>query len=165
MSAFVDKNLKCLDCGNDFVYAAAEQELHKSLGYQNEPKRCGPCREAKRQRKGPREGGGGGGGGAPRPPREGGGGGGAGGPRPPRDGGRAPRPPGGGGQGPRPGGGGRPPEAPRREPREEGGGPGRDTFIAICAGCGKEAVLPFKPRGDRPIFCIDCFEQKKSSAV
>ena len=51
MSAFVDKQIKCMECNNDFTYTAAEQELHKSLGYQNEPKRCNPCREAKRQRR------------------------------------------------------------------------------------------------------------------
>ena len=74
MSTFTDKQLKCMECGQDFTYTVAEQELHQSLGYQNEPKRCTPCREAKRQRKGgggaggPRGGGGNGprGGGGPR---------------------------------------------------------------------------------------------------
>src|SRR4051812_50086177 len=89
MSTFTDKTLKCTECGQDFTYTVAEQELHQSLGYQNEPKRCTPCREAKRQRKGG-PGGGAGGGGAPRGGGEGGGG----------------RPRGGGGGG---GGGGRPP--------------------------------------------------------
>ena len=51
--AFADKTLKCIECQQDFTYTVAEQELHQSLGYQNEPKRCNPCREAKRQRKGP----------------------------------------------------------------------------------------------------------------
>src|SRR5579862_1706257 len=61
MSTFTDKTLKCIECGQDFTYTVAEQELHQSLGYQNEPKRCTPCREAKRQRKGPAAAGGGGG--------------------------------------------------------------------------------------------------------
>src|ERR1043166_6262863 len=51
MGSYTDKMLKCVECGTDFTYAASEQELHASLGYQNEPKRCTPCRDAKRQRK------------------------------------------------------------------------------------------------------------------
>src|SRR5688572_19414957 len=51
MSAFADKQIKCIECQKEFTYTATEQELHKSLGYQNEPKRCNPCREAKRQRR------------------------------------------------------------------------------------------------------------------
>jgi len=109
MAPFSDKTLKCVECGQDFVYTASEQELHQSLGYQNEPKRCGPCREAKRMRKG--DGG----------PRGG-----------PRGGGRS------------------------------GGGP-REFFPAICAECGKEAQLPFKPRGDRPVYCSDCFAKRRTS--
>lgn len=114
MSSFTDKTLKCVECGADFTYAASEQELHQSLGYQNEPKRCSPCREAKRMRKG--DGGG----------RRGGFGGGHG------------------------GGGG-------------GGGAPREFFTAVCGECGKEAQLPFKPRGDRPVYCSDCFSKRRSS--
>jgi CxxC-x17-CxxC domain-containing protein len=124
MSSFTDKTLKCVECASDFTYTASEQELHKSLGYQNEPKRCTPCREAKRQRKGDRPRGGGGGG-------FGGGSGGGGGYR------------GGGGGG--------------------GGGFSRESHIAICAECGKEAQLPFKPRGDRPVYCSDCFSKRRAT--
>lgn len=144
MSAFTDKTLKCMECQQDFTYTVAEQELHQSLGYQNEPKRCNPCREAKRQRKGPAPAGGGGAPGGERPRREGGGG------DRPRGGGG-----GGGDRGRRAGGGG-------------GGGqmgdlpaPSREYFMAICGECGKEAQLPFKPRGDRPVYCSDCFGQQR----
>ena len=128
-----DKTLKCIECGADFIYAASEQELHASLGYQNEPKRCNPCRDAKRQRKGGARAGGprGGGGGE----RSGGGGGGGGGERG-----------GGGGGGERGGVGGAP----------------REYFTAICNECGKEAQLPFKPRGDRPVYCSDCFDKRRT---
>ena len=44
MSTFADKSLKCIECQQSFTYTVAEQELHQSLGYQNEPKRCNPCR-------------------------------------------------------------------------------------------------------------------------
>jgi CxxC-x17-CxxC domain-containing protein len=40
-----------------------------------------------------------------------------------------------------------------------GGGYGgqREMFTATCAACGKEARVPFQPRGDKPVYCSDCF--------
>jgi CxxC-x17-CxxC domain-containing protein len=35
--------------------------------------------------------------------------------------------------------------------------PRREFFSAICATCGKEARVPFEPRGDKPVYCSDCF--------
>ena len=42
-----------------------------------------------------------------------------------------------------------------------GGGydrPRREMHPAVCANCGKETQVPFVPRGDRPVYCSDCFE-------
>jgi len=50
--SFVDKSLKCVDCGTGFSFSASEQELFASRGYTNEPKRCTECREARRQQRG-----------------------------------------------------------------------------------------------------------------
>ena len=36
-------------------------------------------------------------------------------------------------------------------------------FQAVCSTCGTETQVPFKPSGDRPVLCRDCFEAKKSS--
>jgi CxxC-x17-CxxC domain-containing protein len=36
----------------------------------------------------------------------------------------------------------------------------REMFKAICANCGKECQVPFRPREDKPVYCSDCFEQK-----
>jgi CxxC-x17-CxxC domain-containing protein len=33
----------------------------------------------------------------------------------------------------------------------------REFFSATCASCGKEARVPFQPRGDKPVYCSDCF--------
>jgi CxxC-x17-CxxC domain-containing protein len=42
-----------------------------------------------------------------------------------------------------------------------GGGRGpRQTFQALCSNCGNVAQLPFQPRGDKPVYCSDCFERK-----
>ena len=106
---YTDKQLTCVECGTSFTFTAAEQERFAQLGFTNEPKRCSPCRAAKKA-----AGGGG--------PRGGGGGGGM-----------------GGGMG-----GGR-----------------REMFPAVCAECGKPTNVPFKPRGDRPVYCSDCFAKRR----
>ncbi|MBI2755614.1 MAG: zinc-ribbon domain containing protein [Chloroflexi bacterium] len=46
-----------------------------------------------------------------------------------------------------------------------GGGRGnREMFSATCASCGKEAQVPFQPRGDKPVYCSDCFDQRGGSS-
>lgn len=103
MAQFVDEELVCVECSASFTFTAGEQERHADLGFTNKPKRCAPCRAAKKERMG-------GSGGA------------------------------GGGRGP--------------------GGP-REMHSAVCADCGQEARVPFKPRGDKPVFCSACFEKNK----
>jgi len=105
--AYTDKELQCVDCQAAFTFTAGEQEHFAKLGFSNEPKRCKPCREAKKQR----------------------------------------------GGGDRQGGGDRGPARDRTGPRE--------YHTAVCADCGKEARVPFKPRGDRPVYCSDCFGQHR----
>ncbi|HEY3081691.1 MAG TPA: CxxC-x17-CxxC domain-containing protein, partial [Chloroflexota bacterium] len=34
----------------------------------------------------------------------------------------------------------------------------REMFPATCSNCGKETQVPFQPRGDKPVYCSDCFE-------
>lgn len=43
-----------------------------------------------------------------------------------------------------------------------GGGGGysrgpREMFDAVCARCGKDTQVPFRPTGARPVYCSDCF--------
>ena len=33
----------------------------------------------------------------------------------------------------------------------------------ICADCNKECEVPFKPSGDRPVYCKECFSKRKDS--
>ncbi len=52
-----------------------------------------------------------------------------------------------------------------REGREERGGheygrPGRKMYSATCAQCGKRTEVPFQPRGDRPVYCSDCYARQ-----
>ena len=46
-----------------------------------------------------------------------------------------------------------------------GGGGGnfqrREMHPATCAECGKETQVPFRPSGDRPVYCSDCFSRNR----
>lgn len=93
-----DRKITCLDCGAEFNFTAADQERHARLGFRNEPKRCAPCRAARKVAA------------------------------------RRPLPP-------RPG--------------------AREMHPALCSKCGLPTQVPFKPRGDKPIFCTDCYSASK----
>lgn len=135
--SYADKTLTCRDCGTQFVFTAGEQEFYAQKGFTNEPTRCPSCRQARKQNTGRSSSGGYG----------------------DRDsyssGGYGDRDSYGGGYGARRGGG--------------GGGGGRsfggerEMHTAICANCGKEAKVPFLPRGDKPVYCDDCFQQQRRS--
>ena len=38
----------------------------------------------------------------------------------------------------------------------------RQMFDAVCDNCGKDCKVPFQPRGDKPIYCSNCFETRSS---
>ena len=40
----------------------------------------------------------------------------------------------------------------------------REMFSATCADCGNEARVPFQPRGDRPVYCSDCFSKQRGGS-
>ena len=109
--SYEDKTIACVDCGQDFVHSAADQERYASRGFTNEPKRCRECREKRKAQSG-----GGGGGGY-----------------------------GGGGGGGRGGYGDRGP---------------RESHAAVCAECGAQTTVPFKPSSGRPVYCRDCFRSR-----
>jgi CxxC-x17-CxxC domain-containing protein len=37
-------------------------------------------------------------------------------------------------------------------------------FSATCSSCGKEALVPFQPRSDRPVYCSDCFATQRGQS-
>lgn len=43
------------------------------------------------------------------------------------------------------------------------GGGAREMHPAVCAQCGTDTMVPFKPRGDRPVYCSDCFGAMNTS--
>lgn len=98
--AYTEKSLQCSDCGRTFAFTVEEQEFYESKGFTNEPKRCPPCRQARKSERG----------------------------------------------------GG--------ESRGFGRGT-RQMFPATCGRCGKQTEVPFQPRGDKPVYCRDCYTQSR----
>ncbi len=37
----------------------------------------------------------------------------------------------------------------------------REMHKATCADCGEETEVPFKPSGDRPVYCQECYQKHK----
>ena len=103
------KNLTCVECGASFVFTVEDQEYHASRGFQNEPRRCTTCRQARRADSG------------------------------------------GGAYASSGGGGGGYSSSPRQ------------MFPAVCAECGQKTEVPFEPRGDKPVYCRDCFSRRAPS--
>ncbi len=143
-----DRTVTCRDCGDAFVFTAGEQAFYTERGF-SEPQRCPTCRAARKSQRnsGDSYGAGAGGGSS-----YGGGGssyGGGGGSY------------GGGGYSSGGSGGGS---------YSSGGGSAgysnapRQMFAAVCSGCGKETEVPFQPRMDRPVYCRDCFQERRTSA-
>jgi CxxC-x17-CxxC domain-containing protein len=93
-----DMQITCSDCGQEFTFSAADQQFFQERGYST-PKRCKPCRVAKKNEQG--------------------------------------------GSGYR-------------------SAPSQGTPV-ICSGCGQPTTVPFEPRGDRPVYCRDCYTARKGS--
>jgi len=39
----------------------------------------------------------------------------------------------------------------------------REMHDATCANCGNATQVPFKPSGERPVYCRDCFQQVRGN--
>ncbi len=53
----------------------------------------------------------------------------------------------------------------RRGERNRGYDQGpREMHPVVCAECGKDTTVPFLPRGDRPVYCSECFGKQRTSA-
>lgn len=35
----------------------------------------------------------------------------------------------------------------------------RQMFKVVCSNCGKDCEVPFRPTGNKPVYCSDCFEK------
>jgi CxxC-x17-CxxC domain-containing protein len=138
--SYADKTLTCRDCGTAFVFTAGEQDFYAQKGFTNEPTRCPSCRQARKQSGGGRSGGYG----SDRGDRGGYGGG-----------------YGNDSYGGYGNGGGGYSSGARSGGRSFGGE--REMHTVTCANCGKEAQVPFLPRGSKPVYCDDCFQKQRRS--
>jgi CxxC-x17-CxxC domain-containing protein len=133
---FQDRPLQCLDCKNEFIFTAGEQEFYDRKGFKEIPKRCKPCRDARKTRRGDsgaNAAGNGNGNGNGNGSGNGYGG-------------------GGGGNGY----GGNGEHGGNRAPRGD-----REMFDATCAACGAPARVPFRPAAGRPVYCRDCYTSRQ----
>ncbi|MBY0309974.1 hypothetical protein K2Q16_02425 [Patescibacteria group bacterium] len=73
---------------------------------------------------------------------------------------------GGDGMFPRGGGAKRPGGSYTKRPERSSGGDreNREMFTAQCTMCGKSCEVPFRPSGDRPVLCRDCYVRKDGDA-
>jgi CxxC-x17-CxxC domain-containing protein len=51
MATLEDKTIKCVDCGEDFVFTVGEQEFYRQHGLTHAPTRCKHCRENRKTQK------------------------------------------------------------------------------------------------------------------
>ena len=55
-------------------------------------------------------------------------------------------------------------QAKKNEQAGGGGGGYRSQSqgaTVTCSACGKQTTVPFEPRGDRPVYCQDCYSARK----
>lgn len=116
---FQDRQLHCIDCQQDFVFTAGEQEFYERKGFKEIPKRCKPCRELRKVKRSSDEGAGFAG-----------------------DMGYS-------GMGEVNGN------------RADGSRTPREMFDAVCASCGAQARVPFRPAAGRPVYCRDCYSARQ----
>jgi CxxC-x17-CxxC domain-containing protein len=41
----------------------------------------------------------------------------------------------------------------------------REFHAAVCGACGGQAVVPFAPRNDRPVYCSSCFDKVRAGTL
>jgi CxxC-x17-CxxC domain-containing protein len=41
----------------------------------------------------------------------------------------------------------------------------RELFDTVCADCGKETKVPFKPRLDKPVYCSECYANRNALSL
>jgi CxxC-x17-CxxC domain-containing protein len=45
---YVDRTIICVDCGQEFIHSADDQQYYADKGFVSEPKRCVTCRASRR---------------------------------------------------------------------------------------------------------------------
>jgi CxxC-x17-CxxC domain-containing protein len=45
---YADRTLSCVDCGQEFIHSADDQQYYSEKGFSSDPKRCVSCRASRR---------------------------------------------------------------------------------------------------------------------
>ena len=53
----------------------------------------------------------------------------------------------------------------KRNETMSGAGADRVETTTTCSQCGKETTVPFKPTQGRPVYCRECFQQRRAAAT
>ena len=53
----------------------------------------------------------------------------------------------------------------RKTPGQQSMGGPRPSFETVCAECGTTTTVPFRPRGDRPVYCRSCYTSHQPAVV
>ena len=40
----------------------------------------------------------------------------------------------------------------------------RQMYPAVCSECGRDTEVPFEPRSDKPVYCRECFQLRRTAA-
>ena len=149
---YQDQMVVCKECSQEFVFTAGEQAFFAEKGFAAPPKRCKSCRDRKKAMGdlgggGGASYGGGGGGGMDRAPRR------SSGPievheKPART--FRSRDSGGASSGAGSSGGYR-----------SGPDPGRAKVEVKCSECGVMTTVPFEPAPGRPVYCRNCYQNRR----
>jgi CxxC-x17-CxxC domain-containing protein len=41
----------------------------------------------------------------------------------------------------------------------------REYHAAVCGSCGNQAMVPFAPRADKPVYCSSCFDKVRAGLI
>ena len=39
----------------------------------------------------------------------------------------------------------------------------RQFYPAVCAACGRQTEVPFEPSADKPVYCRECFQERRAA--
>ena len=53
----------------------------------------------------------------------------------------------------------------QRSQEGDGGFGERQMYPVVCAECGTNTEVPFQPRGDRPVYCGDCYKGRRATGA
>jgi len=57
------------------------------------------------------------------------------------------------------------PDCRRRAKAERAAARAQSMHDIVCSNCGRPGQVPFAPRTDRPVYCSDCFETRRTATA